>query len=79
MQKNTLVIVLAAAAVALLAIGIIAAPNIDTTQQANNAPAEDSTRVEAPFTSVETDKDKTRVRAPFVDVEVPKDKKEPAD
>ena len=73
-NKNTLVIALAAAAVVLLTIGLIAAPNL-TTSESEQA---ESTRVDAPFTSVETGDEKTRVRAPFVDVEVPKDKKEPA-
>jgi hypothetical protein len=73
MNRNMLIVVLAAGAVALLTIGLVAAPNLQTAPQAN-----DSTRVEAPFTSVDTDEDKTRVRAPFVDIEVPKDKKEPA-
>jgi hypothetical protein len=72
-NRNTLIIVLAVAAVALLTIGLIAAPNL-TTSESEQA---QSTRVDAPFTSVETGDDKTRVRAPFVDVEVPKDKKEP--
>ena len=73
MNRNMLIVVLAAGAVALLTIGLVAAPNLQTAPHAN-----DATRVEAPFTSVDSDKDKTRVRAPFVDIEVPKDKKEPA-
>lgn len=72
MNRNRLVIVLAAAAVALLTIGLIAAPKLTNLESA------EGTRVDAPFTSVETGKDGTTVRTPFVDVEVPKDKKEPA-
>ena len=74
MNRNMLIVVLAAGAVALLTIGLVAAPNLQTT----TPQATDSTRVEAPFTSVDSNEDKTRVRAPFVDIEVPKDKKEPA-
>jgi hypothetical protein len=73
MNRNMLIVVLAAGAVAVLTIGLVAAPNLQTTPQAS-----DSTRVEAPFTSVDSNEDKTRVRAPFVDIEVPKDKKDPA-
>lgn len=74
MNRNMLIVVLAAGAVALLTIGLVAAPNL----QSNAPPTDDSTRVEAPFTSVDKDEDKTRVRAPFVDIEVPKDKTDPA-
>lgn len=72
MNRNMFAVMLAAAVVAVLTIGLVAGPNLQTTPQTNN-----STRVEAPFTSVESNDDKTRVRAPFVDIEVPKDKKEP--
>jgi hypothetical protein len=73
MNRNMLIVVLAAGAVAVLTIGLVAAPNLQTAPR-----VEDSTRVEAPFTSVETSDEKTRVRAPFVDIEVPKDKTDPA-
>jgi hypothetical protein len=73
MNRNMLIVVLAAGAVALLTIGLVAAPNLQTAPQVN-----DSTRVEAPFTSVDSDEERTRIRAPFVDIEVPKDKKDPA-
>ncbi|MGE0023474.1 MAG: hypothetical protein AB7S70_07580 [Hyphomicrobium sp.] len=37
-------------------------------------PTETGSRIEAPGTTVETDRDKTRVQAPGVDITIPRDK-----
>lgn len=69
MHRNTMLIILAA--FALLGGAAIVAQTSSTGTSVSN---DDGTRVEAPGTTVESDREGTRIQAPGVDITVPRDK-----
>jgi hypothetical protein len=69
MGRNTLLLVMAVAVLILGALILLQKDNSATSVSSN-----EGTRVEAPGTTVESDKDQTRIEAPGVDITVPRDK-----
>lgn len=70
MARSTLMLIL----VALLVLGAVFAFASRPTTTATSVSTEQGTRVDAPGTTVQTDRDQTRIQAPGVDITVPRDK-----